>query len=531
VTDVDVVVVGAGFAGLYSLQHLRAAGWTVQGFEAGDGVGGTWYWNRYPGARCDVPSLEYSYSFDADLEQEWEWTERYASQPEILRYLEHVADRFDLRPLIRFGTRVEAAHFDEAASEWKVSTDDGASIRCRFLVMAGGCLSTTHAPDIPGLDEFQGRVLHTGQWPHDGVELAGQRIGIIGTGSSAIQAIPMLAETAAVLHVFQRTPNFSVPAHNRPLDPEEQQCVKASYPSMRAANRRMPGAQGAEDRPLGVSVFSLDESEREDELRRRWEAGGPGFLGTFTDVLIDERANAVVADFVRERIREIVRDPALADLLSPTHFFGGKRPCFDSDYFETYNRPNVHLVDISAKPIAGATKHGLVAGERHYDLDAIVLATGFDAMTGTMLAVDFVGREGATLRESWAAGPRTFLGLGIDGFPNLFVVAGPGSPSVLSNMVMAIEQHVEWIGECLDHLRLEGYATIEATPSAVDEWVAKVNMIADLTLLPRCNSWYLGANVPGKPRVFMPVPGFPQYADTCAAVAADGYRGFILARA
>jgi cyclohexanone monooxygenase len=525
---VDVVVVGAGFAGLYMLHRLRGAGWTAQGFEAGAGVGGTWYWNRYPGARCDVESLEYSYSFDPDLQDEWEWTERYAGQPEILRYLDHVADRFDLRRDITFDTRVLGATFDEGTSGWTVTTDAGDEVACQFVVMATGCLSSANMPEIPGLESFAGGVFHTGRWPHEGVDFSGKRVGVIGTGSSGIQSIPIIAEQAAHLTVFQRTPNYSVPARNAPLDPEEQKAIKADYTSFRALNRMMPTGFGSRTKFPEKSALEAEPGERVEEFEWRWERGGFGFLAAYTDLTLDRAANEPAAEFVRGKIRELVDDPAVAEMLSPKQVIGCKRLCLDTGYFETFNRPNVRLVDISAGPIEEITPFGLRAGGDDFELDCIVFATGFDAMTGSLLRMDLKGRQGATLRDAWHAGPRTYLGLGVPDFPNLFIITGPGSPSVLTNMVVSIEQHVDWIVACLEHLRTNELARIEATQEAADQWVDYVNSVADLTLFPTCNSWYLGANVPGKPRVFMPLPGFPPYAEQCADVAQHGYRGFAL---
>ncbi|HKY76063.1 MAG TPA: NAD(P)/FAD-dependent oxidoreductase [Acidimicrobiia bacterium] len=525
---VDVVVVGAGFAGLYSLYRLREAGWSVQGFEAGDGVGGTWYWNRYPGARCDVASIEYSYSFSDELQQEWDWSERYATQPEILRYLDHVADRFDLRRLIRFETRVEAAVFDETTGGWAVRTSDGEVTRARFVVMATGCLSTANMPDIPGRDSFAGEVLHTGRWPHHPVEFAGKRVGVIGTGSSAIQAIPVIAEAAAGLVVFQRTPNYSVPAHNHRLQPADLAAVKTNYSDLRERNRRTMIGAGGWATPPGGPAFGVSEDERERILEERWADGGLWFLTAFNDVVFNGEANDVLAEFVRRKIRATVADPAVADRLSPTQRIGCKRLCVDTGYFETFNRPNVRLIDLREFPIEAITSTGVRTVAEHIELDSLVFATGFDAMTGTLMRIDIRGRGGVSLRTAWAEGPRTYLGLGVPGFPNLFLVTGPGSPSVLTNMVTSIEHHVEWIGDCLDHLRAEGYDAIEASPEAAEEWGAYVNAVAGTTLFTTCNSWYLGANIPGKPRVFMPLFGFAPYVATCDDVAADNYRGFEL---
>ena len=532
---VDAVVVGAGFAGLYAHHRLRSAGFSVQGFEAGDGVGGTWYWNRYPGARCDVDSVEYSYSFDDELQGDWEWTERYASQPEILRYLEHVADRFDLRRDIRFSTKVVGAAFDEASDRWTVTTDGGDRTSARFLIMATGCLSSANLPDIPGRDDFAGPLLHTGRWPKEGVELAGKRVGVIGTGSSGIQSIPVIAEQAAALTVFQRTPNYSVPARNRPLDPDEVAAVKADYAGLRERNRLMPTGFGSRT-PFPERMVAQDgPDEHERNYRERWERGGLSFLGAYLDLTLDRTANETAANFVRDRIRETVADPVVAEQLAPTNVIGCKRLCLDTGYYETFNRDNVRLVDLNARPIVTITPTGVQlaadadggAGE-HVELDVLVFATGFDAMTGTLLGMDLRGRGDLPLAKAWDAGPRTYLGLGVPGFPNLFAITGPGSPSVLTNMVVSIEQHVDWITACLEYLREQDLVTIEATEDAADHWVEYVNTVADFTLFPTCNSWYLGANVPGKPRVFMPLPGFPPYAEQCEHVASRGYEGFVL---
>jgi cation diffusion facilitator CzcD-associated flavoprotein CzcO len=526
--EVDAVVVGAGFAGLYMHHRLRADGWTVRGFEAGSDVGGTWYWNRYPGARCDVDSLEYSYAFDHDLQQEWKWTERYAAQPEILRYLEHVAERFDLRRDIQFDTRVTSATFEEATSRWTIATDRGEVVSCRFFIMAVGCLSNANIPDILGGDEFAGELLHTGQWPHEPVDFTGRRVAVIGTGSSGIQAIPLIAERADQLVVFQRTAPFTVPAGNAPLDPAEQAEIKARYDEFRIANRQRPTAFGSRTPLTGKGALEVSEEEREREYESRWERGGFGFLAAYNDLAIDRDANATAADFVRRKIREIVKDPDVAEKLMPTQVIGCKRLCLDTGYYETFNRPNVQLVDISRSPIEEITPTGIRANGEHHEVDVIVFATGFDAMTGSILGIDIKGRDGMSMREAWHAGPRTYLGLGVPMFPNLFIITGPGSPSVLTNMVVSIEHHVGWIGDCLAYLRDNGYERIEAAEESAENWVNYVNTIANLTLFPTCNSWYLGANIPGKTRVFMPLPGYPPYEVHANNVAATGYDGFVL---
>ncbi len=526
----DAVVVGAGFAGLFMLHRLRGLGLSVRVFEAGDGVGGTWFWNRYPGARCDVESMEYSYQFDEQLQQDWDWSERYATQSEILRYINHVADRFDLRRDVQLETRVESAHFDESSRRWTVTTDDGVRVTARFVVMATGCLSSTNTPDFPGLDSFEGDWFHTGRWPKEGVDFSGQRVGVIGTGSSAIQSIPLIAEQAAQLTVFQRTPNYSIPAHNAPLDPNDVAEIKADYPSFRARNAEMPFGFGSRLERNEQSALDASPEERETRYEERWAIGGLQFLTAFGDLIFDRRSNETAAEFVRGKIAEIVDEPETARLLSPDTVVGCKRLCVDTGYFATFNRDNVELVDVSQTPIERITPRGLRVGGRAHEFDSLVFATGFDAMTGALLGVDIRGRGGRPLREAWAEGPRTYLGLATVGFPNLFTVTGPGSPSVLSNMLPSIEQHVNWIADCIGHLESEGVATIEASADAQDAWVGHVNDVAGLTLYPHCNSWYLGANVPGKPRVFMPYLGFPTYVAKCEEVAAKGYEGFELGR-
>jgi cation diffusion facilitator CzcD-associated flavoprotein CzcO len=525
---VDAVVVGAGFAGLYALYRLRGLGVSARAFEAGEGIGGTWYWNRYPGARCDVESLDYSYSFSDALQQEWRWTERYASQPEILKYIAHVADRFDLRRDIQLGTRVTTAVFDETTSRWTIETDRGDRVSARFCIMATGCLSDARVPDIEGLETFEGRWYHTGRWPHEGVDFTGRRVGVIGTGSSAIQSIPLIARQAAHLFVFQRTPNFSIPARNAPLDPEYERRVKAGYAEFRRQARQ--SRVGFVTERNDQSALAVSPEERQRAYETRWSRGGLGFNATFADLLTDQAANDTAAEFFRAKIRAIVRDPAVADLLSPRDYpVGTKRLCVDTDYYATFNRDNVTLVDVRAAPIEAITPRGVRTRDAAYDLDSLVFATGFDAMTGALLAIDIRGRGGRTLREAWAEGPRSYLGIAVAGFPNLFTITGPGSPSVLSNMIVSIEQHVDWITDCLAHMRARSLVAVEATAGAQERWVAHVDAVGHATLYPRANSWYMGANVPGKPRIFMPyIGGVGAYRQLCDDVAARGYEGFAL---
>ena len=529
--DFDAVIVGAGLAGLYMLYRLRELGLSARVYEAGGGVGGTWYWNRYPGARCDIDSMDYSYSFSDELQQEWRWTERYAGQAEILRYINHVADRFDLRRDVRCETRVTAAIFAEATKRWTIETDRGERASAQFCIMASGSLSTMQQPDFPGLDDFAGRWYQAGRWPHEAVDFTGQRVGVIGTGSSAIQAIPVIARQAAHLYVFQRTPNFSVPAQNAPLDPEYARWVKANYAQRRreARESRVGFVMPPTDH-MAESALAVPEAVRQKDYGLRWERGGLGFTSAFADVGSDLAANETAAEFVRAKIRETVHDPAVAELLTPQGYpIGTKRLCADTEYYETFNRDNVTLVDLRRSPIATITPTGLRTRDAAYPLDSLIFAIGFDAMTGSLLRIDIRGRGGEPLREKWADGPRTYLGLMIAGFPNLFTITGPGSPSVLSNMITSIEQHVEWIAACLAYLRAHDRGTIEATAEAEEEWVAHVNAVGDTTLYPRANSWYMGANIPGKPRIFMPyVGGVGAYRMKCDEVAARGYAGFSL---
>jgi len=526
--DIDVAVVGAGFSGLYMLHRLRGLGLRARVFERGTDAGGTWFWNRYPGARCDIESVDYCYSFSSELLAGWTWTERYAAQPEILRYLGHVADRFGLRRDIQFSTRVTAARYDGAGNRWLVSTDTGEVVAARYCVLAVGNLSSVQRPDFPGLGSFRGEWYHTAQWPASGVDVQGQRVGIVGTGSTAIQALPQIAKRAARVHVFQRTPNYSMPAQNRPLPPGELRQVLSGYP----ARRRM-----AEESDAGVpvapperSALEVTPAERRHKYEAGWQHGGINALSyAFTDFFTDEQANFTAQEFAREKIRQIVRDPAVARALSPVHHIGTKRTCVDTGYFQTYNHDHVGLVDVRRSPITAVTPRGLATTAREYGLDVIVFATGFDAITGALLEIDIRGRDGLPLAAKWAAGPRTYLGLCVAGFPNLFMITGPGSPSVLSNMVVSIEQHVDWITGCLEFLGNQGLDRIEASAGAEEAWVRHVNELAGATLYPQAASWYVGANIPGKPRVFMPyVAGCGMYRHECGAVAERGYQGFLL---
>ncbi|WP_067793884.1 flavin-containing monooxygenase [Actinomadura formosensis] len=524
----DVVVVGAGFAGLYMLHRLRGLGMTVRVIERADDVGGTWYWNRYPGARCDIESIDYCYSFDDALLHEWRWSERYAAQPEILRYLEHVADRFDLRRDIAFGTSVLGAEWDEAGHVWRLRCDDGEIVTATYCVMATGCLSTVKTPDFPGLGSFQGRWFHTGQWPHEPVDFTGGKVAVIGTGSSGIQAIPLIARHAERLYVLQRTPNYSMPAHNRPLTEAELHDALRDHAERRRRCRE--SESGIPLPPPTDATLDVTPEQRRARYEEGWRRGGISALSAaFTDFFTDEKANRLAQDFARAKIREIVRDPEVAELLCPTHHIGTKRTCTDTGYFETYNRDGVELVDVRSDPIEEITPTGVRTRDRHIDVDVIVFAIGFDAITGALTEIDIRGTGGRALTDTWAHGPRTLLGLQTAGFPNLFMVTGPGSPSVLSNMVVSIEQHVDWIADCLAHLRERGVDRIEATPAAQERWMAHVADLAAHTLYPKANSWYVGVNIPGKPRTFMPyVAGCGQYRRECDEIVAAGYAGFTL---
>ena len=532
VKSFDAVIIGAGFSGMYQLHTLRdRLGLNVKVLEAGEGVGGTWYWNRYPGARCDSESHSYCYTFSKELSQEWEWSERYPGQAEIMRYLNYVADRFDLRRDIQLGTRVTSASYDAQANRWLITTQAGEQLTAKFLITAVGCLSTANIPKIPGLETFTGRWVHTGQWPHEGVDFKGLRVGQIGTGSTGIQSAPVIAETAKHLTVFQRTANYSVPARNAPLTPAFKAYVKENYAQIRDVTQSTPNGHSfrIEDR----SVFDVTAEQRHALYEEAWERGGLQFRATFRDLLADKAANDTAVEFLCDKIRRVVTDPATAETLANIdHPYAAKRPPIDTNYFETFNRDNVTLVDVKADPIEAITPDGIRTRNAHFPLDVIVFATGFDAMTGPLLRIDIRGRDGVTLNDAWAEGPRNYLGLQVAGFPNLFTITGPGSPSVLCNMPVPIEQHVEWIADCIAHMRTEGIERIEALPEAADQWVLDVNAAANATLLPQAHhSWYLGANVPGKPRVFMPYAGgMTRYRQICDEVAANGYKGFTLSR-
>ncbi len=528
--ELDAVVVGAGFAGMYMLHRLREVlGLSARVIEAGDNVGGTWYWNRYPGARCDSESYLYCFSFDKDLAQEWTWSGKYPEQPEILRYLNHVADRFDLRPDIQFETRVTAAHFREDLNRWEIETDQGDRVLARYFITGVGCISAGQMPDIKGLQSFEGEWYHTGSWPHEGVDFAGKRVGVIGTGSSGVQSIPVIAAQAGHLTVFQRTPQYTIPARHGTVTPEFLEEVKGRYDEIFEKSRNSRGGTPYDESDR--SALDVDDQERRELYEAAWEQGGFRFvLTTFSDIAVDRRANDTAAEFIRSKIRETVDDPETAEKLVPRdHPFGSKRALIDTNYFETYNRDNVDLVDIRHSPIEEITAHGIRTRDSEYELDIIVFATGYDGMTGSFNRIDIRGRGGVALKEKWAEGPRAYLGLSPAAFPNMFMITGPGSPSVLSNMPPTIEQHVEWISDFLAYMAEHDVEIAEAEADAETEWVDHVNDVASKTLYMLADSWYLGANIPGKPRVFMPYAGgLDVYSQKCDEIAAAGYEGYVL---
>jgi cation diffusion facilitator CzcD-associated flavoprotein CzcO len=527
--DLDAVVIGAGFAGIYAVKALRDAGLSVAALEAGSGIGGTWYWNCYPGARCDVESKDYSYSFSGELQNEWSWSERYPAQPEVLRYLHHVADRFGLWRDIRLNATVTSASWDDDRAQWTVVTQEGAVRTARFLVGAVGCLSACNIPDIPGLGSFAGQCYHTARWPKEGADFTGKRVAVIGTGSTGIQVAPEIAAVAEHLYVFQRTAHFAVPNRNAPVSPEADAALKDRYPQYRAQARE--SFLGVPLTGTGKSALEVTAAERAAAYQEKWNAGGGmPFLGLYTDLLVTREANDTVAEFIRERIRETVTDPALALVLCPRDYpVGAKRLAQSDDYYAMFNRPNVTLVNVRTSPVVAVATGGLQTTDEFYELDAIVFATGFDAISGALDRITVTGSSGLSLKSAWAAGPRAYLGLMTAGFPNFFIVTGPGSPSVFSNMVLSIEQHVEWIRDCVGYVLDRGAAWIEALAPAQDAWVAHTHEVAHSTLFPLADSWYVGANIPGKARVFSPyVGGVGPYRRKCDEVVANGYEGFAL---
>jgi cyclohexanone monooxygenase len=525
----DVFIVGAGFAGMYLLHRMRGLGFSARVYDKAGGVGGTWYWNRYPGARCDIRSLDYSYSFDPELEQEWEWTEKFATQPEILKYANHVADRYNLRTDMQFNTAITSAIWDDSRKRWTIETDKGDVVDAQHFVLAVGTLSTPKLPEIPGIETYKGDTYQTSLWPHEGVDFTGKRVAVIGTGSSAIQSIPLIAAQAKQLTVFQRTPNFSMPAGNRALTKEEINEVKSDYRNYRIAQQTSFFGQ-----PINfeqVPAFSVSHEDRVATFQGGWDRGDlVGLIGAYSDILTDKKANDTAADFIRDKIRSIVKDPEVAEALCPyDHPVGTKRPCLDSNYYATFNLEHVRLVNLRKTPITEITPVGINTTDEQFEFDAIVYATGFDAMTGSLLKIDIRGKGGIKLANQWEDGPTTYLGISVANFPNMYTITGPQSPSVLSNMMVSIEQHIDWITDLFVSMRDKGQKVIEATQKAQDEWVAHNAEVGNATLYPLANSWYMGANVPGKPRVFLPyLGGVGPYREKCDEIAAAGYPGFVL---
>ncbi|MED4779863.1 NAD(P)/FAD-dependent oxidoreductase [Brevibacillus choshinensis] len=525
----DAVIVGAGFAGLYMLNRLREAGLSTLVFEAGDGVGGVWYWNRYPGARCDSESIYYNYTFSEELYQEWTWSSRYPGQPEILQYLNFVADKFDLRRDIQFKTRVVSAHYDESQTKWRIQTDDGARVWATYFISAVGCLSAANVPKLKGFESFQGEWYHTGNWPHEKVEFTGKRVGVIGTGSSGIQSIPVIAEEAAHLMVFQRTPQYSSPARNHDLDEEYVQSAKQRFQEIKQAMRE--SAIGFPIKRSEQSALEVTEEERQQAYESAWQKGGLIFTSTFQDLMVNGEANDTLCEFIRTKIKETVQDEKIAEMLLPSYYFATKRPVLDTHYFETYNRDNVTLVNVRKEPIIEITPKGLRTEEAEYELDILVFATGYDAMTGPLLKMDIRGKNGLPLKEKWAEGARvkTYLGIATAGFPNMFMITGPESPSVLSNMPVSIEQHVEWIADCIQYLRDHGKDCIEPKSDAEEDWSKHCWDVANSTLFTKAESWYTGANIKEKPVGFpIYLGGVGNYRQICTDIAAKGYEGFTL---
>lgn len=528
---IDTLVVGAGLAGLRALYSMRKAGFETVVLEASDEIGGVWNHNRYPGARCDVESYDYSYSFSPELEQEWRWTERYPTQPEILRYINHVADRFDLRRNVILNSRVTEAAYDEGAARWTVTTQDGSQWSARVLLLCLGQLSAPKMPDYPGQDSFKGEVIVSAQWPRHEISYDGKRVGIIGTGSSGMQMTPVIAQQADHLTVFQRTANYSVPAANAPLSEDEDKQVKADYAARRALMRNSPTGLGFT--PERIKTLDVPADQREIAFEKSYHRLGFGFALTYPDILLDAGANAVASAFLHRKIGERVKDPTIREKLIPrSHGFGTRRPSVDSGYFEAFNRDNVTLVDIRETPITSFAENGIYTGETFHPLDMVIFATGFDALTGSILKVRITGRGGLTLQEKWAAGPLTHLGVGTAGFPNMLIVAGPGSPSILSNVLVSIEEQIDWFTDLLTGMRARGEVEVEVSEQAEQDWTAHVQERAAQTLYMTAESFYNGSEVAGKPRVFMPYPGgIKNYRRALESCATEGYSGFALRKA
>lgn len=527
VKKVDVVVVGAGIGGMYAVHKFREMNLSVQGIESGGDIGGVWYWNRYPGARCDLMSIDYSYSFSKEIQQEWTWSEQFAAQPEILSYLNFVADKLDLRKDIQFNTRVIRAEFNEQSHTWFVTTNTGDIFEAPYCVMATGPLSIPKDPDFAGTKDFQGDIYFAGKWPHEGVDFTGKRVGLVGTGSSGIQITPVVAETAQSLHVFQRTPSFSLPMRNVELDDEYIEEVKNNYNGLRetAGASRLGGMRPVTTR----AFFSVPRGQRVQLMEDAWNQGGLAFLGTFSDLLVNEKANDQVADFVRSKIEQVIDDPQLAEQLKPQGYpVFARRPCLDTSYYEAFNKPHVHLVDCINDPIEKLTAKGVKTTSRETELDILIFATGYDSLSGAMMAFDIIGRNEKPLKEKWVEGPVSYMGLLIKDFPNLFSVCGANGPSALANIFTLNEQNVDWIADCIQHMRDKGIATVEATAEAESDWMGVVADMARKTLISKAKTWYVGANIEGKPTgLTIYAGGFLAYRQFCDNVVAEGYSGLV----
>jgi len=525
--DYDAVVIGAGFSGMYMLHSLRENGFTAKVFEKAADVGGTWYWNRYPGARCDSDSIYYNFTFSEELFKGWTWSSRYPEQKEILAYLNYVADTLNVRDGIQFNTTVTHAHYNEEKNMWRIYADDGTSVTATYFITAVGCLSASNVPDFKGLDMFEGEWYHTGRWPHEKVDFSGKRVGVIGTGSSGVQAIPVIAEEAEHLTVFQRTPQYSFPARNHPYNPEYVEQAKENFFELRKELRESHSGQIIKSRK--PSALDDTPEDRQKAYEERWQEGG--YLFIYDDLLTNEESNETAAEFIRSKIGEIVKDPETAQKLMPTYYWGTKRQILDTNYYETYNRDNVSLVDVKRNPIEEITTKGIKTTAGETELDAIVFATGYDGMTGPLFKIDIRGRDGIALKNKWEEGAqtRTYLGLATNGFPNMFMITGPESPSVLSNMPISIEQHVEWIMDCINYLKENNIELIEANEEAEKAWSKHCRELADATLYTKTDSWYMGANIEGKARGFLIyVGGVGTYREICTEIAENGYEGFDL---
>lgn len=521
----DALIIGAGFSGLYQLYSLKKQGLSVKVIEAGSGVGGTWYWNRYPGARCDSESFTYSYTFSKELFKEWEWTERYPGHAEVVKYLNYVADKFCLKKDIYFEKKVISAHYNN--NKWKVKTDSLEEFESKYLITAVGCLSSKNIPNFNGSDSFLGESYHTSDWPHYEVDFTNKRVGQIGTGSTGIQTAPEIAKKSKHLTIFQRSANYSVPASNYPLSPEFKKYIKENYEEIKHAIQSNTNGHFFKFSKQKILETSIEE--REKIFEKAWLKGGLGFRACFNDIAFNKEANDLASDFIKRKIHKIVKDPKKAKILTDIdHAFASKRPPIDTNYFETFNKDNVTLIDLKSSPIESITSKGVKTIDKEYELDILVYATGFDAMTGPLLNIDIRGCDGIKLKDVWSEGPKTFLGIQISGFPNLFTITGPGSPSVLCNMIVPIEQHVEWINDCIVYMEKNQIDFIEATQGSMENWTKHVEDVANETLFIHAKkSWYYGANIPGKPRGFMPYPGgMSRYKAICNFVANQNYLGF-----